>query len=583
MKKIFLLILIPLFLGSCKLSRQASVGNSSTLQLSESQTRQLKYFFYEGLRLREEQKYDQALESFRMCLSIDSMDVGSLSEVSLIYSAIGLPEEAMRLMMRASDLSPDNWWINARLISNYSDQKMYNAAIAHAQKLQRKFPYKEDLYHILVGLYKQTGQFEAAINTYDYLESFVGINEQYIAEKYRLYSHINKPKKATAEFDKLLNKYPNESRYKVIRGDIYLEQKQPEKAFEMYSQVLEEDPHSPFVYVSLSEYYNFVGLPEKALDAIVSALKNEKLDVETKIEILGQYVEKLVEDEDKLSETESLFKLLVDDYPLEEQVHGYYAMFLLYKDRNEDAIAALETMLNINPKNDKTWFQLIQLHMTLKNYDELLDVTERAISAMPAFPQWYFYRGITQYQLQKFDDALVTNKAGLEFITPDQTMLKSDFYAQIADLHFKLEQKDSAFAAYELSLLAFPANIHVLNNYAYYLSLEKSDLRKAERMSAKTIEKDPKNSTYLDTYAWILYQQGNYSLAKFYIERAIENLDPEYEPGVIYDHYGDILWMTNNDEKALEMWKRAMDSGYESQELLRKIENKGWDRSTPND
>ena len=118
-----------------------------------------------------------------------------------------------------------------------------------------------------------------------------------------------------------------------------------------------------------------------------------------------------------------------------------------------------------------------------------------------------------------------------------------------------------------------------MNNYAYNLSLDKSDLAKAERLSAKTIEKEPRNSTYLDTYAWIFYQQGNYSLAKFYMERAISYLTAEQNAGVYYDHYGDILWMTRtNDEKALENWKKAWNAGVQTDELKQKIENKGWKR-----
>ena len=98
-------------------------------------------------------------------------------------------------------------------------------------------------------------------------------------------------------------------------------------------------------------------------------------------------------------------------------------------------------------------------------------------------------------------------------------------------------------------------------------------------MSAKTIEKEPKNSTYLDTYAWIFYQQGNYSLAKFYIERAIDNLKEKQESGVILEHYGDILWMTReNDAIALETWKKAYDSGYQTEALKNKIDNNGWER-----
>jgi Tfp pilus assembly protein PilF len=70
-----------------------------------------------------------------------------------------------------------------------------------------------------------------------------------------------------------------------------------------------------------------------------------------------------------------------------------------------------------------------------------------------------------------------------------------------------------------------PDNIPVLNNYAYYLSLEQTDLDKAEEMSYRTIKAEPNNATYLDTYAWILFQLGQYNDALFYIRQAIDNID----------------------------------------------------------
>ena len=93
-------------------------------------------------------------------------------------------------------------------------------------------------------------------------------------------------------------------------------------------------------------------------------------------------------------------------------------------------------------------------------------------------------------------------------------------------------------------------------------------------MSAKAIEKDPKNSTFIDTYAWIFYQQENYSLAKFYIERAIDNLGKGQENSVLFDHYGDILWKLGDKDKALEKWNKAYLLDNKNQNLRLKIERK---------
>lgn len=579
MRKIqYLFFLFILIFFSCSTTRKIVDKSSNFSHLTDSAQRQFDYFFYEGLNQKENQQYDQALETFRMCAAIDSLDAGTQLELGLIYNAIGFRSDAVKCMEKAIKIDPANWWYNVQLISMYSDLKNWKRAIEITTNLQKLYPNKIEVYNMLASFYKETKEYQKAIGAFDRLESLSGINPSITFEKVNLYGHLKKLKNEEAEFNKLINKFPQESFYRVRYGDFYLQQKMPDKAFEIYQQVLADDPQSAYVYVSLSNYYNAVNLPDKALESIVSALKNEQLDVDTKVQILGQYVEKLVHDSTRLVETESLFKLLVERYPLEEQVHGYYAVFLQFQKRDAEAISELESMININPKNDQTWLRLIQIYIGEKKFDQILTVTSRAIQYLPKLPGWYFYRGIAQFQQADYTGALASYKKGLPLIVADQTAMKSDFYAQIADTYFKIEKKDSAFVNYEKSLAANPNNSMVMNNYAYYLSLEKSELKKAERMSAKTVEQEPKNSTYLDTYAWILYQEGNYSLSKFYIERAIDNLTKEEDPGIILEHYGDILWMTKNDAKALEMWQKSYDAGNKTDVLKKKIDNKGWKR-----
>lgn len=570
-------------LWSCTSTKSLVAETAAKQPISASNKRQFDYYFYEGLKLKDLQKYDQALETFRLCVAIDSLDAGAQLEMGLLYSSIGLNVDALRHLENAVRFDPTNWWYNVRLIALHTDLKNWKRAIEITKNLQKNYPNKEDVYQILTSLYKQTKEFDNAIAAYDKLESISGIAESLSFEKFQLYILVGKPKKGVAEIDKLINKYPTETRYRVLRGDIFMQQKMPEKAYEIYQKVLAEDPMNPYVYVSLSEYYKSVNQPEKAMESIVSALKNEQLEVETKIEVLGQYVEKLVQDSTKFAETETLFKLLVDRYPLEEQVHGYYAVYLQFRKRNAEAISELQTMININPKNEQTWLRLIQFNIADKKFDQLLHVTAKAIENVPKIPTWYFYRGIALYQLTKYNEALQCYKTALPLISREDKALQSDFLSQIGDIYYKLEKKDSAFLSYEASLQANPKNIMVMNNYAYYLSLEKTELKRAEKMSAKTVELEPKNSTFLDTYAWILYQEGNYSLAKFYIEKAVDNLPKGEDAAVIYEHYGDILWMNSkadgkDDGKALEMWQKSFDAGNTTEELKQKIANKGWKR-----
>lgn len=580
MKKITFLIYIVLIFSSCASNKKISTRATVPVNLTEEEQRNFDFSFYEGLRLKEEGLYAEAMNAFLACKKIDSLDAGLLVEISFIHLSSGKKEEALSTMQQALAMEPENWWYNTHLIKLYAQQKQFPEAIKIGEQLLKKNPYKEAVYNILIPLYKETNRFNDAINLYDRLEKITGTNEVISFDKMRLYMALNSPKKAAQEVDKLILKFPGENRFQILKGDMLIQQGQKEKAFELYQSILLNDPQNPYVFISLSDYYKVTGNADKSMEYIILALKSGQLDISTKMEILGQHIESLIRANGKIEETEALFKLLIDYHPLEESVHSYYASFLQYMKREEDAAAVYESMLNLNSKNAQTWFSLMQVYFSKQTYPKVVEVADRAIAATDDNLIFYFYKGITYELMELFPEAFSAHTKALTlFKEGEKPELKSDFYAHLGDIYLKFEKKDSAFIAYDEAIKLNPNNIIALNNYAYYLSIEKTDLQKAERMSAKTIEKEPKNSTYLDTYAWIFYQQGNYSLAKFYIERAIDNLKEKQESGVILEHYGDILWMTReNDAKALETWKKAYDSGYQTEALKNKIENNGWER-----
>ena len=114
-------------------------------------------------------------------------------------------------------------------------------------------------------------------------------------------------------------------------------------------------------------------------------------------------------------------------------------------------------------------------------------------------------------------------------------------------------------------------NINALNNYAYFLSLKRRDLDKAAAMSLKTVKAQPKNATYIDTYAWVLFELGRYAEAETFINEALKNLDTEKGNASIYEHAGDIYYMRKKSAEALKMWRKAKGLGGDSKTLDRKI------------
>ena len=147
-----------------------------------------------------------------------------------------------------------------------------------------------------------------------------------------------------------------------------------------------------------------------------------------------------------------------------------------------------------------------------------MNLCEAGVESNPDMLEFYFYLAIAYNQAERTDDALAICQKALSHVKDDSKKeVVSDFYAIIGDAYHTKNLHAEAYAAYDSALVYNPSNIGALNNYAYYLSVERRDLDKAEEMSYKTVKAEPNNSTYLDTYAWILFVKGNYAEARLYI------------------------------------------------------------------
>ena len=142
-----------------------------------------------------------------------------------------------------------------------------------------------------------------------------------------------------------------------------------------------------------------------------------------------------------------------------------------------------------------------------------------------------------------------------------------------------MKEKDAAFAAYDSALVYKSDNYLCMNNYAYYLSLEEVELDKAEAMSRKTVEAFPEEPTYLDTYAWVLFQKQQYTQARLYIDETLKYAQEIAEDAGLFEHAGDIYYKCGDKESAVNFWKKARSLSADEEQcakLQKKIKLKRW-------
>ena len=501
-------------------------------------------------------------------------DAGEASyNLGLYYLGLDDSLRSVSHLCRAVASEPDNIYYKEALASFYLRNRDNVHAVPVLEGIVQCNPTRSDVLAQLVRIYMGRDQFREAINALDRIETLEGKNLSVSMEKFRLYRELKEDDKAIAELEELAQANPNDLAYRVLIGDQYLLMDQSEKAFSIYEDVRAKEPGNQALQMSMLDYYKQTGqdsLYQKQLDEV---LYGKGTDDRARVMLVRNViVEKEAAHADSM-EVLAVFDRIFDSVPETVDMLTLYASYLQLKHLDDRLEPALERILKLEPDNSAALSQLIQLAAQDNNYNKVIDVCRRGIMHYPEQLLYYFYLGFSYYQLDRQDKALEVFRKGVRQAKPDTDRgIVSDMYSIMGDLYYNNGVKDSAFMAYDSCLVYNPENIGCLNNYAYFLSLEKRDLDKAEQMSHRTIVAEPRNKIYIDTYAWILFIKGKYAEAKLYMDRVlVGDFENEEEvSGSVLEHAGDIYAQCGDMDGALKYWKLAQKKGGDVSPLLQK-------------
>ena len=580
MKKIFYVLGI-LVLTSCSTLKKTKVGDNKDVveasvkkvQLNDELQRKFDYYFYEGIRYKAINEPNKSFMYFAEALKIDSTSSSCSYELARLLLGNDNIEEAQKLMERAVRYSPSNRYYITLLSRIYQNNKKGDKAVRVAEKLlEKERPGVED-YYFVAQVEVQNGLYEKAIENLNKIEVLTGINESLSFEKYQIFIENKDFKKAENELVKLIDKYPGNSDYHVYLGDFYLDQKDLKDANEQYQKALSIDKENGKVHFSLANYYLQLKDTTQFKEEIYKAFGSGNVDFTSKFRRFMPFVAQKDKEDNPFSEKdiEKVFQILMDTHPYEAKVYGAYAKYLVAEGQNTKAKEVFERALDIDASQPEIWQEYLFFLSSLQDNELMYEKANEAVRFFPKEALFHLFKGIALFQKEKLEEGAKTLERGLALVK-DNSGLKGRFHAYLGDIYHSLGDTGKCFSNYEAALKIDENDVVVLNNYSYYLALEGKNLDKAEKMSAHTVELEPGNATYLDTYAWVLFKKGSYTEAKFIIERAIDNMeDPS---GVILEHYGDILYKNGDIEGALEEWKKALDKDDHSKNLEEKIEKK---------
>lgn len=555
------------------LSLCAGVSRAQVADDIAARERAVDYFYLQAVSLLEQDSVDACFEMLEHCRALAPESSAVLYELSPFYLFLGKDSIAHSMLEYIVAKEPDNVKYGEALINYYAKVDDRRAAIAlYERMLKASDASKSDIYMSLYSLYSEEGEFGKAVEVLDKLEKVEGKNEIISIHRANLFLQMQDSVRALAAVREMKRDFPHNIQYNSLLGDVYVIFGDVESAEKVYIDAIQGDSTDTYSLSSLSNLYLLTNRDSLYCESVERLLKSEKVDTEQRISTLFEYVG-YKEKTDTAYSMRFLQELMQLPYDRLE-VSEVYAQYLLYRKESPEVIKpVLDSIISMDPENRSAMLQLLVYAIESNNREEVITRCDNAILYIPDMLELYYYKGMATYLLERKEEATEILQQGLGRRNEEcSTELISTVFSLMGEIYHELDDLDRCTQAYDSALLYNPSDISVLNNYAYYLALEGKELERALEMSARTIEMEPDNAIYVDTYAWLLFCLERYEEARAYADKLI-GLNSEMS-AVEYHHCGDIFSKCGDMQRAVECWMAAQRLGDDSRVLKKKIKRR---------
>ena len=541
--------------------------------LSYEVSRRYNYFFLEAVRQQNAGHYDAAFDLINYCLQLNPNAAEAYFMRSGYYSELNLDSLDFADLVKAATLQPSNDTYQERLAEGYLNTGKYDKAIETYENLYSNNRSRSDVLGDLVQLYKQQKDYDGMLRTIRRIEQVEGESDQTAMMKMNVYELKGDEKNAYKTLKMLADTHPIDQNYTLMLGNWLMQHKGQKEAYKLYTEALNADPSNVYAQSAMYDYYRAMSQDSLANGMMNRILLGKNTPQKSRIQFLRQAIMDSEERKDDSTEVVKLIDRVQQVVPTDTLVAqmrvAYYSMKKFPK---PDVNKALSELLELQPDNAGTRMQLIQNEWDSGNWKKIDSLSTPGMLYNPDEMAFYYFSGLSRWYEKDNRGALDALQRGTRAITDKSNReTVGVIYSILGEIYHNMGNKAQSFAAYDSCLQWKPDDVVTLNNYAYYLGEEGVNLKKAEEMSAKAVKAEPKNATYLDTYAWVLYKQKRYAEAKIYIDMALKFTVDSTNDATLREHAGDIYVGLKNYTSAVEFYKQALQQGGDIKTLNRKI------------
>lgn len=393
-------------------------------------TDEYKDSFYESLKQKGIENYDKAIVSLEKCIKLKPNDAVAYFELGKNYFALKEYQNAQSSFEKAAQLDPKNKWFWLGIYDVSYETKNYPLAIETIQKI---IPFDEEYKDDLISLYMITNQYDKALSVITEMNDKFGKSED--RERYKL-QILSQGKYQNAEISNLIDqikKNPKEESNYVNLIFLYSKSEETDKALEIAKQLAKEIPTSEWGQVSLFKVYLDANQAEKAIKSMNVILSSSKIDSKIKHRTLNEFLIYVNKNPQYAPDLEKAIAYFDNDK--EVDVAKEIGKFYHSKNQFENAIKYYEKDLKSNSDTDReTNLLLLEAYMKAKQFVPMTKRAMNMIEVYPSQPQFYYYAGLGNNQLQQFKNAKTVLEMGLDYVV-DDIKLEANFNIQLGEAY----------------------------------------------------------------------------------------------------------------------------------------------------
>lgn len=475
--------------------------------------------------------------------------------LALTSLAKGEVAEAEEYLKTAVRLDPGNFWYRFRLAGIYGATRRPELTVDMYEKLLEDFPKKSELYFDMVDLYAAQGEYEKALETIEEIETVFGVTEALAMYKFSLLRTMDRHEEAFASLEKYNKEYSSPYVLATL-ADWQMSMYNDSTALAYYNEALDLAPDYAPALLGKAETFRMTRKYSdyfKTLDELVSM---ESVPGNAKSEYLMAVIQRTDPKfiRSFMPQIDSVMDKAASVHPTDSTILHTAGVYYYSTDRNNKAKLYFGRNAQAWPKSFSASADFVEFLMYAQEWEDLSQEGRKAYEKFPYETAFLEMASVGDYNLERYEDVLQICEQVLE-VAPADSSSNLRAWSTMGDIYYKLGEDKKAFKAYDNALKINPDYVYVLNNYAYYLSMQGKNLKKAHAMSRKAVEAEPDNSTYLDTFGWILYLQGKPAEAKSHFKKAM--LYGGKDSPVVLDHYAEVLFALGEYDLAFVYWNLA--------------------------